>query len=53
MNMKVRLVAFAIGVCSFLAVAAPVSAGARPAPPPTGLPPLNLCLDLLIIRLCP
>ena len=52
MNMKMRLVAFAIGVCSFLAVAAPVSAGARPAPP-TGLPPLNLCLDLLIIRLWP
>ena len=34
--MRKRLVAFVIGVCSFLAVAAPVSAGARPAPPPLG-----------------
>jgi len=52
--MRKRLVAFVIGVCSFLAVATPVSAGDRtPAPAPPESPSVHLCLDLLLIRLCP
>jgi hypothetical protein len=48
---KKRLVASVIGLCSFLAVATPISASAStPSATPTELPPLNLCLDLILIR---
>ena len=48
-SLKKRFVAFVIGVCSFVAVATPVSAGGRTSPPA----PPGLCLDLIVIRLCP
>ena len=50
--MKKRLVASVIGICSLLALATPVSAGTKPpAPSPSLLPTLHLCLDLIVIKL--
>jgi len=50
--MKKRLIASVIGLCSLLAVATPASAGVRTAAPaPSGVTPLSLCLDLIIIRI--